>query len=170
MDHDTLIAIFVIIAAVAIVIQMCILLGMFLVARKLRGPMLTLTREAKQNMDRVVQAAMEIFTSSREPIKAVAANAAEVSRIARDRTVLIDQTVGEISERTRLQAIRIDGVITGLVDRVETTATTVQRNVIGPLVEVGAIVKGVQSGIDYFFSRRQRSSAREARQDEEMFI
>lgn len=170
MDHDTLIAIFIIIAAVAIVIQMCILLGMFLVARKLRDPILTLTREARQNMDRVMQSAMEIINTSREPIKAVAANAAEMSRIARERTVILDQTVAEISERTRQQAIRIDGTITTLVDRVETTANSVQRNVVGPLVEVGAIFKGVQSGIDFFFSRRHRTTIREARQDEEMFI
>lgn len=170
MDHDTLIAVFVVIAAIAIVIQAAILLGFYLIVRRIHNQISEIGREAKQNMDRVVAAIMEIIAGSREPLKAVTANVAEMSRIVRERTGLLDEALGDWTEKTRLQVQRIDQLVSGFIERADRTANTFQRNIVGPLQEVGAIFKGIQSGLDFFFSRRQPSTAREPTHDEEMFI
>ncbi len=170
MDHDTLIAVFVVIAAIAIVIQAAILLGFYLIARRIHNQVSGICREAKQNMDRVVAAAMEIITSSRDPLKAVTANVVEMSRIVRERTGLLDEAVGDWTEKIRQHVQRIDQLVSTFIEQADHTASTFQRSILGPLQEVGAIFKGVQSGIDFFFSRHQPSTARESTHDEEMFI
>lgn len=170
MDHGTLIAVFVIIAAVAIVIQMLILLAFFLAARRVRNEVTRVSREAKQRVDSAIQGLLEIVSESREPIKTITVNAADISRIARDRAGALDEALGEITEKSRLQARRIDQLVSDILGKVETTADAVQRNVLTPLQEVSAVVAGLRSGLDFLFSRRPHSTVREATQDEEMFI
>lgn len=170
MAHGTLITVFVVIAAVAIVIQMLILLAFYLAVRRFRKEANRVGHEAKQCADSIVQAVLDIISVSREPIKTVTMNAADISRVIRDRTGTLDEAVSEITERTLLQARRIDQLISDLIGKMETTADAVQRNVLSPLQEISAIVKGVQSGLDFLFSRRPSSTVREATQDEEMFI
>jgi hypothetical protein len=53
---------------------------------------------------------------------------------------------------------------------VETTADVVQRNVLAPIQEISAVVKGVRSGLEFLFSRRRAPSVSEATQDEQLFI
>ncbi|MGH9327308.1 MAG: hypothetical protein ACRD2B_11590 [Terriglobia bacterium] len=170
MDHDTLIAVFVVIAAVAIVIQMAVLLGFFLIALRIRKQVSEIARDARQYMDRVAAAALEIVTGSRAPIKEVTANVAETSRIVRERASRLDEAVGDFTEKTRQQVDRIDSLVSSLVDRVDGTANSVQRNILGPLQEAGAIFRGIQTGLDFLFSHRQSAAAREAKHDGEMFI
>jgi methyl-accepting chemotaxis protein len=170
MDHETLIAVFVVIAAVAIVLQMLILLGLYLVARRLQGEVSETTREVRQRLEATVQAVVAPFAESREQIKAVTLNVAEVSRIIRERTSSVDDVLAEMIERTRQQMQRIDQLISNVAQRVDSTASVVQRSVIVPFQEIAAITKGIQCAFDFFLSRRQPSTVREATQDEEMFI
>ncbi len=170
MDHGTLIAVFVVIAAIAIVLQLLILLGLYLVARRIHGEVSETTREAKQRLDAAARAIAAPFAESREQIKAVTLNVAEVSRIIRERTSSVDDVLAEMIERTRQQMQRIDQLISNLAERVDSTAGVVQRSVIAPFQEIAAITKGIQCAFDFFLSRRQPSTVREATQDEEMFI
>src|SRR5579885_903158 len=96
MDHGTLIAVFVVIAAVAIVLQMLILLGLYLVARRIQGEVSETTRDVRQRLEATVQAVAAPFAESREQIKAVTLNVAEVSRIIRERTSSVDDVLAEM--------------------------------------------------------------------------
>ncbi|MGH9395907.1 MAG: hypothetical protein ACRD18_03520 [Terriglobia bacterium] len=170
MDHATLIVVFGVIAAVAIVIQMLILLGLFLMAWKVYKQVMLVSREAKRHMDTVVQTALDVLAQSREPVKTVTANLIEVSRIVRERAVTLDSTLGDFLDKTRLQVSRVDLLISALMDRVESTAGAVERGVLGPLREFSALTRGILSGFGFLFSHRRASTGREAAQDEEMFI
>ncbi|MDE3181244.1 MAG: hypothetical protein KGM47_16495 [Acidobacteriota bacterium] len=159
MDHSTLIAVFVVIAAVAIVIQMLILLGLFLMAWRVYRRAIFL-----------VQVALEVVAHSREPVKALTSNMAEISRMVRDRAQTLDGVLAAIIERTRIQADRIDVLTSGLMDRMELTAGALERGVLGPLREFSAVARGFTAGFDFLFSRRHAHAMRQTTQDEEMFI
>jgi len=66
--------------------------------------------------------------------------------------------------------VRVDQMVSDLVTKVETTADVVQRNVLAPIQEISAVVKGVRSGLEFLFSRRRAPSVSEATQDEQLFI
>jgi hypothetical protein len=46
----------------------------------------------------------------------------------------------------------------------------VQRGVLAPVQEVSAVIKGMQAGLEFLFSRRRSTSVSEAAQDEQLFI
>lgn len=172
MTHGTIIAVFVIIAAVALAIQAVALVSLFVVMWRVQKQVSEIGRDAKKKIDEVAQAILDIISTCREPAKNVAANLAEISRMARERTGVLDAALADVMDKTRFQLLRLDELVSSLYERVETTAAAVQRGVLGPLGEVSAIGRGVQTALDFFFSRRRPSpsTVREATQDEEMFI
>lgn len=171
MDHGTLIAVFVVIAAVAIVIQTLILLGFFLMFWKVYKQAMLISREAKRHMDTVVTIATDVLAQSREPLRAAAMNMAEVSQMIRARAAVLDSALVGFLDQARVQVERMNVLAGSLMDRLESTAGAVERGVLGPLREFSALARGLTAGLDFFlFSRRRSLAGRETTQDEEMFI
>jgi hypothetical protein len=88
----------------------------------------------------------------------------------RERTGDVDGLVAELVDRSRAQVIRMDRMVSDLVQKVETTSEAVQRGVLAPIQEISAVIKGMQAGLDFLFSRRRTTSASETTQDEQLFI
>jgi hypothetical protein len=169
MNYGVVVVVFLIIAAIGLILQGAALMGMFFAAKAFRKQALQVAEEAKQKADTAVRTAMEILADARGPVKTVSTNIAEISNVVRDRAVSLDQAIDDITNRTRSQVARADEVFSGVLNKVETTANVVERNVVSPLLEISAIFKGIQVGLDQLF-RGRSSRVREAAQDEEMFI
>jgi len=170
MEHGTVLTVFVVIAAIALAIQAAMLTGLFLIAQKIHRQVSETGNGIKRQVDLMVEQALELVAISREPIRTITANIAEVSCIIRERTGQLDGALDDLTERSRLQLARADQLIGDLIAKVEATANTVQRGVVSPLREAFAVVKGVQTALDLMFSRRRSSTVDEATQDDEMFI
>ena len=156
--------------AVAVLMQGGAMVGIWLAIRRMQRELEAVRADLKQRLDPLTQSVGEILTNSREPVRAIVTNLAEISRILRDRTSRVDEAVGELVDRSRLQISRVDQMVSDLVQKIETTADTVQRSVLSPIHEVSAVVKGVRSGLEFLFSRRRTPSVSEATQDEQLFI
>jgi len=81
----------------------------------------------------------------------------------------VDGLVAKLVAKSRVQVIRTDRMVSDLVQKVETTSDAVQRRVLAPIQEVSAIIKGMQAGLEFLFSRRRTTSVSEAAQDEQLF-
>jgi ABC-type transporter Mla subunit MlaD len=158
-----------ILVAVAVLMQALAMLEIWLTIRKIPGQVEGVRTDLKQRLDPLTQSVTEMVTSSREPVRNIGANLEEISRILRERTGQVDQVVGELVEKSRLQVLRVDQLVSDLVEKVETTSDVVQQNLLAPIQEAAAILKGVRAGLEFLFARR-RPSVREATQDEQMFI
>jgi hypothetical protein len=169
MNYGGIVLVFVIIAAVGLILQGLAMLAMFVAAQQLRKQVLQVAQEARQKADQAVQTALQILSDAREPVRTASANFAEVSKVVRDRALLLDEALQDITNRTRSQVVHADEVFSGVLNKVETTANAVERNVVSPLLEISAIFRGVQVGFEQLF-RGRGSTVREATQDEEMFI
>lgn len=170
MPQDNMLTVVLVLVAIAIVLQASAMVGIWLTVRKIPGQIEGVRSDVKQRLDPLAQSVTEIVANSREPVRNISTNLAEISRILRDRTGQLDSTVAEMVDRSRLQIIRVDQMISTLVDKVETTSDVVQQNVLAPIQEVAAIVKGVRTGLEFLFSRRRSTSVSDATQDEQMFI
>jgi ABC-type transporter Mla subunit MlaD len=168
--ENTGVVVALILVAIAVLMQAGAMLGIWLTTRKVLGEIETVRSEFKQRFDPLTQSAQEIVNNSREPLRTIAANLAEISQILRDRTADADQVAAEVLDKTRWQVARVDKLVTDLVDKVETTADSVQNRVLAPIREVSAVVKGVRSGLEFLFSRRHVTNVSEATQDEQLFI
>lgn len=170
MAHETLLTIFIIIAAVAIMLQAFAMLGLYIAIRRIQGEVTGIRADVSRRIDPLAQSLTEIVSNSQEPLRSITADLAEVARVLRERTGTVDEVLDDLLNRFRLQVIRVDQTITDVLERVDKTTATVQRNIIGPVSEASAILKGVQAGLDFFLSRRGQGRRSDVPQDEQMFI
>jgi ABC-type transporter Mla subunit MlaD len=170
MAHDPTLSVVLVLVAVAVLMQAGAMVGIWLAIKKINGEVAGIRADVKQRLDPLTQNVNELLSGSREPVRNITANLAEISRIMRERAAHVDGMVADLVDKSRLQVARVDQLMGDLVEKVETTADTVQRNVLAPLNEVSAVVKGVRSGLEFLFSRRRSASIADAPQDEQLFI
>ena len=84
--------------------------------------------------------------------------------LARTQVQHADRVVGEAIERLRLQLVHTDQILTGALETVEEAGATVRRAVLGPVQSITAIVRGIQTGLEFF--RGTRSDRRRRERDE----
>ena len=161
---------FIIIAALAIVIQMGILVAMFV---QVRLAVTTFTRVSKETQDRVnpiLQRTNRILENSEDRIASIMGDAAELTRLARSQAQKADRVVTEASERLRAQIIRTDQIITGTLEVIEEAGSTFRRRLWEPVNQVSAVVKGIKAGLEFLRRPGGDKEGEGATQDEELFI
>ena len=84
----------------------------------------------------------------------------------------VDALLSEVLDKARVQVARVDLLLTDLVQKIETTSDLMQRRALAPINEIAAVVKGLQAGLQFFFTRRPYSgrASEPATQDEQLFI
>ncbi len=170
MTHDDVLLAFVILAAVAFGAQALLMWRASSAIGEIRKEVQEVRADLKQRIDPLAQSLTEILASSREPARTIFGNLADITRIARDRTLRVDQLAEDLADKTRLQVIRIDQLVTSLVDKVETTTDRVQQTVLIPVQEISALAKALRVGFGFLFARRRSPSGSETTQDEQLFI
>jgi len=159
---------FIVIAAVAIVLQMAILLAMFL---QLQNAIRNFTRIAIQfqgRIDPILVRTNRILEESEDRIASIMSDAAELTRLARSQAQKVDRVLTDTIERIRIQLVHADRILTGTLEVIDQAGSTIRSTVWQPVHRVSAVIKGVKAGLDYFRGRRAESDG--ASQDEELFI
>src|SRR5579875_539602 len=170
MAHETVLTIFVIIAALALVLQGLAMFGLYKVVQRTQGEIANIRAELAARINPLAETLTGMITEAREPLRMITADLAEVTRVLRERAGSVDDVLDDLVDRFRLQVIRVDKTITDVLEKVEKTTTIVQRNIIGPVSEAAALLKGIQAGLDFFLARRRESRTSDIPQDEQMFI
>jgi len=161
---------FIVIAAVAIVIQMGILMAMLL---SMKGAIEKFTKIADDltgRIDPILVRTNRILEDSEDKIASIMADGAEVTRMARGQAQKIDRVFTDSLERVRVQVIRADQILAGALEVIEDTGTKVRNTLWGPVHQVSAVLKGVKVGIDVLRGVQRRAEPDGAPQDEELFI
>ncbi|HTW23821.1 MAG TPA: hypothetical protein VMD78_09480 [Candidatus Baltobacteraceae bacterium] len=159
---------FVVIAAIAIVIQMAILLAMFLQLQAAIKNFTQIATQLQSRIDPILVRTNRILEDSEDRIRSIMGDAAEVTRVARGQAQKVDRIFTDAVERLRLQIIRADQILTGTLEVVEEAGSTIRDKVWTPINRVSAVLKGVKAGID--FIRGQRGPQSDVTEDEELFI
>ena len=170
MEQSTGLTIALILVALAVVIQAGVTVAIFLALRRIPGQLEAVRQDFKQRFDPLTQSVTEILVNAREPLRTITANLADISKMLRERTRDVDGLVAELVDKSRTQVIRMDRMVSDLIQKVEITTETVQRGVLAPIQEISAVIKGMQAGLEFLFSRRRTTGVSEAAQDEQLFI
>jgi hypothetical protein len=170
MDNAQLMLAFVIIAAVAIVIQACILIAMYLAVRQSTARMEALATEVKTKVLPTAELAHSMLTELRPKVELAISNVSQVTTTVRGQVDRLDATLNDVVDRTRLQVIRADELLNRTMDRVEETTEMVHKTVISPVRQFSGLVNGVTAGLDFLLgSKKKRRNGVSVPQDE-MFI
>ena len=167
--ENTVLTSFVVVTAVAVLLQMLILAGMFVALRKTSAKVESLAEEVKTKVLPTAQLAHEMITELRPKITTVMDNVSVSTTMMRNQMERIDATLTDIIDRTRLQVIRADEFVNHTMDKLEETREAVQRTVVSPVRHISGLMHGVTAGLEAFFSRKRERETANVPQDE-MFI
>lgn len=166
---------FVVVAAVAIVIQMGILVALYAAFRKtsarietLAARVETVTTDVQTRVLPTIDTVQTLVMSTRPKVEAIIENLSVTTTKVRGQVERIDTTVDDIVDRARLQVIRADELMTRTMDRVEETTDVVQRTVVSPVRVASGFLQGVSVGLGAFFKRNRQPG--NGTSHEEMFI
>jgi hypothetical protein len=162
---------FIIVATIAIVIQMAILLAMFVQLRTALEQFTRLANDLHARVDPILLRVNRILEDSEDRIASIMGDAAEVTRLARGQAQKVDRVFTDTVERLRIQIIRADQILTGTLEVIEEAGTKVRKTLWGPVQQASALLKGLKVGLDYIRGQQHRRRDSEtAPQDEELFI
>ncbi len=167
---------FIVIAAVAIVLQLAVLFAMVLSIKKTTAHLEKMAAEVQTRTLPILELAHGILNDTKPRLDVITNNLAETSVLLKKQMQRMETAVDDIVDRTRLQVIRADEMVTRTLDKVEETTEAVHHTVISPVRQVSAVIQGITSALGVFTGgakRRQRKEgerARKATQDEELFI
>ncbi|MGH9492884.1 MAG: hypothetical protein ACRD2K_05235, partial [Terriglobales bacterium] len=118
---QTLLTSFIVVTAIAVVIQMGVLIALFLGVRKTSARVESLAEALEKRAVPTLEAAHAVLTDSRGRITEIVANLAAISSSLRSQVDRFDSTFSEAMDRTRRQVIRADDMVTRTMDHVEET-------------------------------------------------
>ncbi len=169
---ETLLGVFIAVTALAVILQMLILAGMYRQLQALSREFHKLSSDFNEKIAPVLSGVRAVVSDSQRSIATIMENAADISQRARDQVVRFDSVMADATDRLRLQIIRADQMLSAALGRIEEAGTTVRQNVMGPIREASALIHGIKTGFDFILSHRKPSSIERAQQhqDEELFI
>ena len=166
---ENLLIVFIVVTALAVVVQAGILAGMYFAMRRTSAKVESLAEEVKTKILPTAELAHAMMTELRPKIENVVDNVSVSTTILRTQMERVDATLTDIIDRTRLQVIRADEFVNSTMDKLEETREAVQRTVVSPVRHISGLVHGVTTGLEALFSRRRERNSATVPQDE-MFI
>ena len=141
---------FIVIAAVAIVLQMADLAGTFLQVKAALAKLDRVTNDLQSKINPILIRVNRILEDSEERISSIMGDAAELTRVARTQAQKFDRVFTEAIERLRIQILRADIILTGALEVIEDTGSKFRDTLWGPVQKATAIIRGIKVGLDYF--------------------
>lgn len=161
---------FIVLATVAIIGQMLILLGMFLQVKSMNERMTRIATDLHGKIDPILSRLHMTVEEVGPQISRAAADAAEITRLARAQTEKIDRVFAEAIDRLRMQVLRADQILTGAIEEIESAGSEFKSSVLRPVRQATAFVKGIKVGLDFLRGQRRSPERAREQQDEELFI
>ncbi len=164
---------FVVVTALAVLLQAIVVIAIFIQLRRTAARVEKTLADFNTIVTPLVSRVQILVDDISPRISGIVADASEITRLARGEAQKLDRILSEALERLRMQLIHVDHILTGAMEAVEEAGSHLRQTVWGPVVKATALIRGVQAGIDFFRTVRQRRDRVEApaeQQDEGMFI
>jgi hypothetical protein len=162
---------FIVIAAIAIVVQMAILLALVLQVRVAIQNFTRIASQLQARIDPILLRTNRILEDSEDRIASIMSDAAELTRVARSQAQKVDRVFTDTLDRLRIQVVRADQILTGTLEVIEEAGTSFREKLWQPIHQASAVLKGFRAGLDFIRGyQRRRPEEDPATQDEELFI
>ncbi len=168
MDEHTLLillTVFVALAAMAMLIQAGMLLGLFLVARKLQQVVMPIIPE----IEAIVGTTRRTVDRVEKHVEKIGATSGAILDVTKQQLVKVDELLTDAAARAKVQMERAEMVLDDSMTRVQQTVSYVQSGVVRPVREVYGVFAGIRTTLAHL-GRGGRPTVDHATSDEEMFI
>jgi uncharacterized protein YoxC len=163
---------FSIVAAIALIVQVAILIGLFVQLKRTTETINRTITDLHTRIGPILTRTQILLDDTQPKITSLVDDASHVVYLARVQAQKMDKVFSEASDRLRGQLVRADRILTGTMEAVEDAGTQVRRTILGPVQKASAVVQGIKVGLDFLCARRSRRDNVEEtlEQEDELFI
>ncbi|MEO5923975.1 MAG: hypothetical protein ABIR70_09125 [Bryobacteraceae bacterium] len=167
MDQSTLLYIMagaVIVSAVALVIQACLLFGMYRATTVLTERVVIMLPK----VEALMQTSTVAIEESRVTIAEIRLKSNQILDVGHKQIKLMESLLADAADRSSKQLAYAEAVIQDTLGRVEDTVALLHKGVLKPIKGINGLAAGLSAGLQYLM--RRRPNPERATLDEEMFI
>lgn len=154
MANNTVLTAFVIVTALAVVIQACILAAMAFAARKTQQQALAILQEVRGQLTPVLMSTRLILEDAAPKVKKITSNVEHTSDLLRQQTEHLHVALDDLIERSKRHVEHADIIVGDALNTVDQTRASVSTIIGQPLKWAMAVTNGLRAGLDSFLTRR----------------
>jgi hypothetical protein len=165
------IAVFIVVASIAIVVQAAMLSALFFELRRLSARLERLTDDLQTRITPILTRMQFLLEDAQPKISEMIADASHVVYLARAQAQKFDRIFTEASDRLRGHLVRADRILTGTLEAVEDAGSKFRHGFWRPMQKASALLQGIKVGLDLLRSGRGGNRSEDSvEREEELFI
>jgi len=157
-DTETLLTIFVALTGVAVLLQACVLFGIFISLRKTAKSVAAVTEDLKTTVIPMIHSSRQILENITPQILSISNGLSEFTETVRRQSKGVSMSASEIMDRVNRQIQRLDGMLTVGLNAVEKAGATLESTVALPVRQANGIAAAIRAAIETY--RRTPSPSR----------
>ena len=166
-SSQTLLVIFIAVAAVSILMQAGFTLGMFIGARKAQKKLMALADDVRLHALPVIMSSRELIQDITPKLKTITENLAAISTTLRSKTEQVGGLVADVTNRAEAQAARVDGMVKGTLDQLTVAVHAIEHGISVPVRQVNGIINGLRAGVDVM---RNKDRSNHLNPEDDLFV
>jgi len=161
MHHDIPVWVYVVFTAVTaagIMMQALVLLGILFALKGALRRLTEFSNKAEEHVLPILETTRRLMEDVSPKLKVATQNVLEVSQTLRVESKQVAGTVDELLKKASVQTERLDEILTATLNSVAHATATVQRAVVTPARQVGAVLNGLRAGFDVLRNHKERET------------
>lgn len=143
--------------AVGVLLQGIVMLGMLFAVRRAVKHVGEISQLAEQHVVPAVTSARELLEDVSPKLRTATQNVVEITQTLRTESVQVSQSMGVLLQKSEAQIDRLDEMLTGSLNSIAHATAAMQRAVLVPARQAGALLSGIRAGLDILRGRDRRS-------------
>jgi methyl-accepting chemotaxis protein len=143
---QTIFIIFTAVTSIGVLIQACVLLGMYFAVKKTTEEARELSAQLKQHLIPTISITRDVIEDISPKIKIATSNLVEASNTLRSQAEHINKTVADVTDMAQAQVSRVDDMATAVLDGLTQATAAVQHGISTPLKQVSGVLHGLRVG------------------------
>jgi hypothetical protein len=152
-SSQTLLVVFIAIAAVSILMQAGFTVGMFFATRKAQKKIMSLADDVRLHALPAIMSSRELIQDVTPKLKLITENLTATTATLRAKTDKIGGVVDNVTDRAQVQASRVDGMVKGTLDQLTNAVHAIEQGVAVPVRQVNGILNGLRAGMDVMMKK-----------------
>ena len=169
---ETTMIIFIIVASIALIVQVGILIALFLQMKRTTESIERVVTDLHTRIGPILTRTQILLDDTQPKIANLVEDASHIVYIAREQAQKVDRIFTDVTDRLRGQLVRADRILTGTLEAVEDAGSQFRKSFWGPVQKASAVIQGIKIGLDVLRSRRDQSASapETVEQEDELFI
>jgi uncharacterized protein HemX len=152
-SSQTLLVVFIAVAAISILMQAGFSVATFFAARKAQKKIMTLADDVRLHALPAIIASRELIQDVTPKLKQITENLTATTATLRSKAEHVGGLVDNVTERAQVQASRVDGMVKVTLDQLTNAVHAIEHGVAVPVRQVNGILNGLRAGMEVMRSK-----------------